>query len=90
MIIEKLLDVVYSIFSTLLSAITFPTLPDEVYTYLDNAMSYIQGGVGIIANFVPIDYLLILFFFVLNMELAFLAYRLIMWIIRKVPFISIS
>lgn len=50
MIIEMLLDLVYSLLSLLL-VFEIPGLPDGVQGYIDTAFEYITAGAGIVANY---------------------------------------
>lgn len=89
MIIELLLDAIYGIMSTLM-VLDIPDLPQEVHNYIDTAFDYIVAGAGIVANYTPLDYLMILFGVLLAIDAGILIYHLVMWIIRKIPMLGMS
>ena len=90
MIIELLLDALYNIFSLLTSPINIPPLPDGVHSILSQAFEYISAGVGILANYTDFGYLLILFGVIVAIDVGVAVYHFVMWILRKIPMISVS
>lgn len=89
MIIELLLDVIYNIMSKLM-VLNIPDLPTEVHGYIDTAFDYIVAGAGVVANYVPLDYLMILFTVLLAIDAGILVYHLVMWVLRKIPMLGIE
>lgn len=89
MIVEMLLDVFKSIFRTLM-VFELPSMPDEVMDFVETAFDYIVAGVGLLANYAPVTYLLALFGMVLALDVAMLLYKLIMWVLKKVPNANVS
>lgn len=89
MIIELLLDALYGIMSTLM-VIEIPSLPTEVQGYIDTAFDYIVAGAGIVANYTPLDYLMILFGLLLAIDAGIMVYHFVMWIIKKIPMAGMS
>ena len=61
MIIELLLDALFGVFKLLTTPINIPPLPAEAEEYITSLFSYMQAGAGIIANYAPLGYMLILF-----------------------------
>ena len=90
MIIEALMQVVFVLFELLTSPISIPSLPDQVHNFLNSAMVYLEIGVGILSNYVDITYLGILVGVVLSVDAGLLIYKLVMWIIRKIPMLGIE
>lgn len=90
MILELLLDALYSVFSLLTTPISIPPLPDNVHTFLADAFEYIAAGIGILANYTDLGYLIILLGVVLAIDVGIALYHFVMWIIRKIPVASIS
>ena len=90
MIIEMFLNVLYSIFSLLTSPINIPSLPDNVHNILTDIFSYVSAGVGILANYTDISYLLVLLGLVVAIDIGISIYHFVMWVIRKIPVASIS
>lgn len=89
MIITALLNVVHFILDKLL-IFSIPQLPETVQGYIDTLFDYIVAGTGIVANYTPLSYLLALFAIVLAVDVGLLLYKFVMWVIRKIPVISIS
>lgn len=89
MIIETLLDVIYNIMSKML-ILEIPQIPQQVHTYIDTAFEYIVAGAGLVANYVPLDYLMILFTVLLAIDAGILVYHLVMWVLRKIPMLGIE
>ena len=89
MIIETLLNAVYSLMSLLL-VIEIPDLPSQVYDFIDQAFSYITSGAGIVANYTPFDYLMTLFFVLIAIDAGIMVYHFVMWIIKKIPMLGVK
>lgn len=89
MIIEMLLDVIYNIMSILL-VFEIPTLPAEVTNHIDTAFNYIESGAGILVNYTPLGYFLVLFGLILAIDAGLLVYHFVMWVLKKIPLVGIS
>lgn len=89
MIIEMLLNAIYGIMNTLL-VIELPKMPEQAMSYIETAFDYISAGAGILANYVYIDYLLILFFLLVAVDAGIMIYHFVMWIIKKIPMLGMS
>lgn len=89
MIIQALLDGIYNIMSVLF-VFDIPDLPSEVYGYIDTAFEYIVAGAGLLANYTPLSYLMILFGVLLAVDAGIVIYHLVMWIIKKIPMLGVS
>lgn len=91
MIVNALLQVLY----TLLDAIMIfdiPDLPPQISNGISYALTYITQGVGVLTSFIGPDAMAVLgvlfgLFVVLNV--AFFAYSVAWWFIRKLPFLQI-
>ena len=90
MIIEALMQVVFVLFELLTSPISIPSLPDEVHSFLNSALVYLENGISILSNYVDLSYLSILIGIVLAVDAGLLIYKLVMWIIRKIPMLGIE
>lgn len=90
MIIEALMQVVFVLFELLTTPISIPALPEQVHDFLNSAMGYLQTGIGILRNYVDLSYLGILIGVVLAVDAGLLIYKLVMWIIRKIPMLGIE
>lgn len=89
MIITGLLNVIYFILDKLL-IFSIPELPAQAQGYIDTLFDYMVGATGIVANYTPLGYLLILFGIILAVDVAILLYKFVMWILRKIPVLGIS
>lgn len=90
MIIEALLDMVYSLISFLTGSMSIPTIPDEIFQYIQTATDYLIMGAGILSNYTPFPYLLLLFGIIIYVDIAMAVYHLVMWILNKIPVIDID
>ena len=61
MIIEGLLTLIYNLLSLLTMTIDIPVLPAQVYTYMDQYFGYLESGLGIVAAYTHLGYLVTLF-----------------------------
>lgn len=89
MIIQALLDGIYNIMSVLF-VFDIPDLPGEVHSYIETAFEYIVAGAGLLANYTPLSYLMILFGVLLAVDAGIVIYHLVMWIIKKIPMLGVS
>ena len=90
MLVDALIDMLYSLIDWITSGLNIPQLPDGVADVLANFVQYVATGIAILSNYTHMDYLLILFGVVVGVEAAILIYKFIMWIIRKIPMLGIS
>ncbi len=90
MLIELILDALYGIFSVLTAPINIPRLPESVHGFLDTAFGYLQSGAGIVANYVDLTFLLAIFGIILTVDIGIHLYHFVMWILRKIPMLSIE
>lgn len=85
MIIKLLLDCIFGLFSLFTSLIDIPDLPPEMTPYLEQLFEYMEMGAGLLANYMPFDYVMILFGVVLSVDIGIKIYHFVMWVIRKIP-----
>lgn len=90
MLVESLVSMLINVFDKLTSAIDIPALPASVDDMLWEVWDYLYSGAVILMNYTHWDYLRILFGIVLAIEAAFTIYKLVMWILRKIPMLGIS
>ncbi len=89
MIIEALLNLVYKIFSAVIEPLDIASAPDELLTAMTDFLGYFENGADLINIFLPIN--LGAFFIVFGLIFAFdHLYPVIMWILRKIPFLGIE
>lgn len=90
MIIELLLEALYGVFSILTAPINIPPMPEEALTYVDQFFSYLTMGAGILANYTPFSYIMILLGVILAVDAGIMLYHFVMWIIKKIPMAGMS
>lgn len=89
MIIEMLLNVLYTILNSLL-ILNIPQLPENVQGYLNTLFDYLVTGASILANYTPLSYLLVLFGVLLAVDTGIMLYHFVMWVLKKIPVLGIS
>lgn len=90
MIVTTLINLIYTVFSVLTLPINIPDLPGEVNTYISTAIEYIGTGLGILSNYTHLSYLLILFGVIAAIDVGLWLYKLVMFLIKKIPMLNIS
>ena len=89
MIVEALMNVLYNVFSVLF-VVSIPQLPEDVFSYVNTVFDYMVAGGGIVANYVPLGYFVVLLGILLAVDAGILIYHFIMWIVRKIPMAGMS
>lgn len=90
MIVELVFDLIYAVLSVLTLSLKLPSMPVKVVEIIATAMDYITSGIAIVSAYVDMSYLLMLFGVIFAIEVALLAYHIIMWILRKIPILGIE
>lgn len=90
MIIKLLIDLIYAVFSVLTAPINIPDLPTEVSSIVNSALEYIGLGIGLISNYTHLSYLLVLFGVVIAVDVGLWLYKLIMYLIHKIPMLNVK
>jgi len=85
MIVEGLFYTILTILSALMSVINLPVMPEGVRNILTTFVGYLATGIALVANYIDIEYLLVLFGVVMAVDGGVLIYKFVMWIIRKIP-----
>lgn len=90
MIVKALMDLVYNLFALLTAAINIPSLPEGIADVLEILTGAISSGLGILACYCHLDYLLVLFGLIIAVDAGLMIYRFIMWILKKIPMLGIG
>ncbi len=90
MIIESLLNLLYNLFRLLTVAINIPEMPVDVFDVIESVFSYIQAGIGILANYVNLDIVFIMLGIVIAVDIGVNLYHFVMWVIKKIPMLNIK
>lgn len=89
-LINLLMYLVYGLFDILIPGGSVSPIPPGVATYVTMALDYIAEGAVLLSQFVDLGYLLILFTVILEVDLTILAYRAVMWALKKIPMLNIK
>lgn len=90
MIIELLMNLIYTVFEFLTTPIDIPDLPSKLASTIDTAFEYIYTGVGILGNYTHYHYLMSLFMVIVAVEVGIHLYQLVMFILKKIPMLNIK
>lgn len=89
MLIEAVLGLVLQIVRLLLLPIQIDDLPDAIKEKALEAFLLIVRGGQVVAAYTHFSYLVVLLTFVLAVNALIAGYRLIMWVLKKIPFLNI-
>ncbi len=90
MIFKTIIDALVAVIKAALSFINLPQVPNEIKSGFEWLFSQLQNAVLLIDFFVPwrlIQVLIPLLLLVINLDKV---YNFIMWILRKIPMLSIK
>lgn len=90
MIVEAVLDLISGLIKTLFGWIDLPDLPSAIETIIDQTFTYIESGFGIVAIFVDFNVVKILLPLVVIIVNFDRAYHLVLFVLRKIPFLGIK
>ena len=90
MIIKLFLQAVYQLFNLLTAAINIPALPEGISTVITTMCSYVSSGLAILAAYVDLPYLLVLFGIVVAVDAALWLYKIVMYFVHKIPMANIK
>lgn len=86
-LIKKLLTFVTD---TIFSVVDFPIVPAGLTSAIETLFNYMQSGMGIINFFCPLDMISPAIDLFLAVYIVLHSYDLIMWVLRKIPMLSID
>lgn len=90
MLIKALLSLVLTLLQFLFSWVSFPPVPAQVDAVFQTLIQYIGQGIGFVWLIVPRDLVLVLLPIVLILDNFDKLYTIVMWILRKIPFLGIE
>lgn len=70
--------------------IDIPAAPEQVSTVIDQMIGYLQSGIGLLYIFFNMDLVKIMIPFVLIVANFEEVYKLVMFVLRKIPFLGIG
>lgn len=89
MIVETLMSLVKGIISLVISPFNIPGIPDDVLKSIDTFMGYFDTCASFIALVFPVN---LVPFFVIFIAIYSWdnIYPIVMWVLRKIPFLGIE
>lgn len=91
MIIEALFNMIFKLFTSFLSPINIPDLPDDMKQQITSFVdTLITSAAPMIDLVMPYNVVKVLVPIVIVIELAVEVYKLVMWIITKIPMANIQ
>lgn len=90
MLIETLLNVIMAFLRLLFLPIQIENLPETVASTIQLFLVYMADGVAIVAAYTHFSYLLVLLGIVVVIDLVYTVYIVLMWIIKKIPFLGVQ
>lgn len=90
MIIEGILNLLVGLIETVFGWVSLPQLPDSVLSVIDELFDILAGSVGLLSIFVDfsmVRLLLPVLIIVINFDEA---WKLTMFILRKIPFLGVQ
>lgn len=90
MIIKGLFSLIIGLLDTLFGWVSFPAMPAAVDTAFQTLLQYIGAGIGFVWLIVPRELVLVVLPVVLALSNFDKLYSVIMWILRKIPFLGIE
>lgn len=91
MIIETLLNAIFSIFEKVFSVINIPGMPDgmseQVVSFFSDTLNYAGS---LISLFVPWSQVKVFFPILIVILSSEEIYKLVMWVLKKIPMLGIS
>lgn len=90
MILESVFNLFSSALKLIFGWVQLPGLPAEVQTVIDQLFQYLQSGMCFVFLFFNISLVKIMLPFVLVVVNFDKVYRLVMFVLRKIPFLGIE
>lgn len=90
MIIKGLLELIFGLLQIVFSPIALPALPDGIQSVVDEFVNVLVGAVGLLGVFVDLNtlkWLIPVVIIIVNFDRV---WNLIMFILRKIPFIGVE
>lgn len=90
MIVSALLSLVIWFLSLLFAPLTLLAFPQSVASVFMDGLGLILQGLRVLGAYTHLSYLLILFGVVAAFDAAVWLYKIIIWVLRKIPFLNIK
>lgn len=94
MIIKKLLDLLLSFLTMLLSGMdSIPALPEQILTIFQTVINYMVSGIDLLGLFIgptALTFIGVCLDVIIAMNLFYFGYSSVMWFVKKIPFLGIK
>ncbi|GLC80241.1 hypothetical protein [Lacrimispora brassicae] len=90
MIIESILNLFSSALKLIFGWINLPDVPPEIADVVNQLFGYMKSGIGLVFLFVPMPLVRILLPLVVVVVNFDKVYKLVMFVLRKIPFLGIE
>lgn len=90
LIIESILNLFSSALKLIFGWINLPDVPPEIADVINQLFGYMRSGIGLVFLFVPMPLVRILLPLVVVVVNFDKVYKLVMFVLRKIPFLGIE
>lgn len=90
MVIVILIGVFIALIVAFILVIQYPELLSQITTYVDALIYYLGQAMDIVWIFVPKTITIALMSIAIAIEVIYLGYQLVMWILKKIPVANIK
>lgn len=90
MILESVFNLFFSAIKLIFAWIDLPDLPGQVETYITLLFDYMEAGMGFVYLFIDMDLAKVMLPFVVVVANFDKVYKLVMFVLRKIPFLGIK
>lgn len=90
MIIKGLFSLIISLLNIVFGWVNLPQMPDAVDAAFDSLLAYMQAGIGFVWLIVPRDLVLVVVPVILILSNFDKLYSVVMWVLKKIPFLGIE
>ncbi len=90
MIIKGLFSLIIALLNIVFGWVSLPAMPSAVDEAFNMLLSYMQSGIGFVWLIVPRDLVLVVIPVILILSNFDKLYTVVMWVLRKIPFLGIQ
>ena len=90
MIIKGLFSLIIALLNIVFGWVCLPAMPSAVDEAFNMLLSYMQSGIGFVWLIVPRDLVLVVIPVILILSNFDKLYTVVMWVLRKIPFLGIQ
>lgn len=90
MIIKLLFEMVIGLLDIVFGWVSFPPMPEAISSALEIVVQAVQSAMGFIWLIVPRELVLVILPIVLIVENFDQLYSIVMWILKKIPFLGMK